>query len=55
MGGASWLQAKVVLFKTKYQSDNFNKINTGIYDKGLLRNMIEFNHNNQLGSQFTVF
>lgn len=55
MGGAPWLQAKVALFKTKYQSNNFNKINTGIYDRSLLRNMIEFNHNNQLGLEFTVF
>ncbi len=54
-GGAPWLPSTVALFQTKHESTSFNKINTGIYDKGLLRNMIQFNNYKELGSEFIVF
>jgi hypothetical protein len=41
LGGASWLSAKAQLIPTKHHSNNFSKINTGIYDRSRLRNMME--------------
>ena len=40
-GGAPWLPSELSLLETHHRPDAFNKLNTGIFDKDQLRQMVK--------------
>ena len=54
-GGTPWLPEKVSFIETSHRPSDFNKLNTGIYNKDLLRDLVTVEEQNNVSSTFKVF
>jgi hypothetical protein len=54
-GGAPWLSPRVSIIPTQNYPKFFHKINTGIYDKDLVRSLTEIEEYSTVASRYTTY
>lgn len=54
-GGASWLSNSLSIIEMNHSPRRFSKINSGIYDKDLLRAVVEVEGEAMASSEYTIY